>query len=172
MQWLQCGRFVDLLVVETLTFTASYDTEPPASIQLDRTTRISHITPLVYNTKIREQQQAQITSIYYFIVSTLHQVSHWSSNSLLEASLSSSILSTPIMDLATPSAADMGTINAVAATDKPKKVKPERPDDAKYKEALAKAEKAHAINQEKQVRPTPYYDVVTSPSDRKKRSLD
>ena len=62
-------------------------------------------------------------------------------------------------DLLTPSSVTMTTINATA--DKPKtpeivemvpKSKPERPDEQKYKEDLAKAEKEHAVAMEKVVR--------------------
>ncbi len=57
-------------------------------------------------------------------------------------------------DLATPSAATMSTVNAGAdrVDDKPSKVKPEKPDEEKYKVDLAKAEKEHAAVQERLVR--------------------
>ena len=55
-------------------------------------------------------------------------------------------------DVATPSAIDMsmGTTNADSA-DKPQKSRPEKPDEEKYKADLAKAEKEHAVAQEKLV---------------------
>ena len=55
-------------------------------------------------------------------------------------------------DVATPSAIDM-TIGPSAAdtTEKSQKTKPEKPDEPKYKEDLAKAEKEHAAAQEKLV---------------------
>ena len=62
-------------------------------------------------------------------------------------------------DLLTPSSVTMTTINAAAekpekagGSDKVPQPKPERPDEEKYKEALAKAEKEHAIAQDKFVR--------------------
>lgn len=61
-------------------------------------------------------------------------------------------------DLLTPSSVTMTTINATAeqpektaGTDKERKSKPEKPDEKQYKESLAKAEKEHAIAQEKVV---------------------
>lgn len=56
-------------------------------------------------------------------------------------------------DLATPSAATMSTVNAGAdrVDDKSSKVKPEKPDEEKYKADLAKAEKEHAAVQERLV---------------------
>lgn len=53
-------------------------------------------------------------------------------------------------DSSTPSAADPGANKP--AVEQPKKVKPEKPDEGKYRESLAKAEKTHAADQEKQVR--------------------
>ncbi|KAL8926374.1 MAG: hypothetical protein Q9208_002917 [Pyrenodesmia sp. 3 TL-2023] len=54
-------------------------------------------------------------------------------------------------DIATPSAAAMSTIDAGAepAPDKAQKTRPEKPDEAQYKESLSKAEKEHAAAQEK-----------------------
>ncbi|KAI9871105.1 MAG: hypothetical protein M1830_003307 [Pleopsidium flavum] len=54
-------------------------------------------------------------------------------------------------DLATPSAATMSTVNAGAdrVDDKTSKIKPEKPDEEKYKADLAKAEKEHAAVQER-----------------------
>lgn len=55
-------------------------------------------------------------------------------------------------DLLTPSSVKMTTINATADTpEKVQKPKPEKPDEKQYKEALAKAEKEHAIAQDKVV---------------------
>ena len=55
-------------------------------------------------------------------------------------------------DIATPSAATMSTIDAGAEpVGKTQKAKPEKPDESKYKEDLAKAEKEHAAAQEKVV---------------------
>lgn len=61
-------------------------------------------------------------------------------------------------DLLTPSSVTMTTINATAeqpektpGTAKEHKPKPEKPDEKQYKEALAKAEKEHAIAQDKVV---------------------
>ena len=55
-------------------------------------------------------------------------------------------------DIATPSAATMSTIDAGAeSVTKTQKAKPEKPDEQKYKEDLAKAEKEHAVAQEKVV---------------------
>ena len=60
-------------------------------------------------------------------------------------------------DIATPSAATMSTIDAGAEpTEKSQKVKPEKPDESKYKEDLSKAEKEHAAAQEKMVRLSPF----------------
>jgi len=59
-------------------------------------------------------------------------------------------------ELATPSAATMGTINAGAdgppSAKAPFSSKPERPDEEAYKKELAEAEKALTSIQEKQVR--------------------
>ena len=56
-------------------------------------------------------------------------------------------------DLATPSAAIISTIDAGSEpSQKPSKAKPEKPDEQKYKESLAKAQKEHAVAQEKVVR--------------------
>lgn len=59
-------------------------------------------------------------------------------------------------ELATPSAATMGTINASADGPPSAKAafssKPERPDEEAYKKELAEAEKALSSVQEKQVR--------------------
>lgn len=54
-------------------------------------------------------------------------------------------------DIATRSAAVMSTIDAGSepAPDKTQKTKPEKPDEAQYKESLAKAEKEQAAAQEK-----------------------
>ncbi len=54
-------------------------------------------------------------------------------------------------DIATPSAAAMSTMDAGSEpiSDKTQKVKPEKPDEAQYKENLSKAEKEHAAAQEK-----------------------
>lgn len=55
-------------------------------------------------------------------------------------------------DLQTPSSAAMSTINAGADdTNKLAKTKPEKPNEPQFKENLAKAEKDHAIAQEKVV---------------------
>lgn len=56
-------------------------------------------------------------------------------------------------DVATPSATTMSTIDAGAEpAGRSQKTKPEKPDEQKYKEDLAKAEKEHAAAQEKVVR--------------------
>ena len=56
-------------------------------------------------------------------------------------------------DLATPSAATMSTIDAGSEpSPKPQKIKPEKPDEQKYKESLGKAQKEHAASQERVVR--------------------
>lgn len=54
-------------------------------------------------------------------------------------------------DISTPSAATMSTIDAGSepVAEKPQKTKPEKPDEQKYKESLAKAEKEYAAAQEK-----------------------
>ena len=55
-------------------------------------------------------------------------------------------------DVATPSAIDMSMgPSATDTTEKSQKTKPEKPDEAKYKEDLSKAEKEHAAAQEKLV---------------------
>ena len=55
-------------------------------------------------------------------------------------------------DIATPSAATISTIDAGAEpATKSQKSKPEKPDEQKYKEDLAKAEREHAASQEKVV---------------------
>lgn len=59
-------------------------------------------------------------------------------------------------DIATPSAATMSTIDAGSepVVDKAHKAKPEKPDEQKYKESLAKAEKEYVAAQEKFVWPS------------------
>ncbi|KAL9007463.1 MAG: hypothetical protein Q9173_007276 [Seirophora scorigena] len=54
-------------------------------------------------------------------------------------------------DISTPSAATMSTIDAGSepVAEKPRKTKPEKPDEQKYKESLAKAEEEYAAAQEK-----------------------
>lgn len=52
-------------------------------------------------------------------------------------------------ELATPSAAQVATADATAPQ---QHVRPEKPDEDKYKEALAKAEKEHQAAQDKLVR--------------------
>ena len=55
-------------------------------------------------------------------------------------------------DVATPSVIDMAMGPSAADTsEKSQKTKPEKPDEAKYKEDLAKAEKEHGAAQEKLV---------------------
>lgn len=55
-------------------------------------------------------------------------------------------------DIATPSAATMSAIDAgTEPSQKSQKPKPEKPDEQKYREELAKAEKEHATSQEKVV---------------------
>ena len=55
-------------------------------------------------------------------------------------------------DIATPSAATMSMIDAGAESPhKGHRTKPEKPDEQSYKENLAKAEKEHALAQEKLV---------------------
>lgn len=55
-------------------------------------------------------------------------------------------------ELATPSAAQVATADAAAPQDKQQHVRPEKPDEDKYKEDLAKAEKEHQAAQDKLVR--------------------
>ena len=56
-------------------------------------------------------------------------------------------------DIATPSAATMSTIDAGAEpSPKLQKSRPEKPDEEKYQEILARAEKEHKAAQEKVVR--------------------
>lgn len=57
-------------------------------------------------------------------------------------------------DIATPSAATMSTINAgsESVAERVPKTKPEKPDEQKYKESLAKAEAEYAVAQEEFVR--------------------
>lgn len=52
-------------------------------------------------------------------------------------------------DVATPSAAKVATPDASAPEGKQQIVKPEKPDEAAFKEGLAKLEKAHTAAQEK-----------------------
>ena len=70
-------------------------------------------------------------------------------------------------DVATPSAIDMSMGPSTGdTTEKSQKTKPEKPDEPKYKEDLAKAEKEHAAAQEKLVlapSPTPATRVPCSP---------
>lgn len=54
-------------------------------------------------------------------------------------------------DVATPTAAQTATANGAAPQGKQQVVKPEKPDEDKYKEDLAKAEKEHTAAQEKLV---------------------
>lgn len=55
-------------------------------------------------------------------------------------------------DIATPSAATISTIDAGSEpSQKPQKTKPEKPDEQKYRESLAQAQKEHAAVQEKVV---------------------
>ena len=54
-------------------------------------------------------------------------------------------------DVATPPAAQTATADGSAPQGKQQIVKPEKPDEDKYKEDLAKAEKEHAAAQEKLV---------------------
>ena len=54
-------------------------------------------------------------------------------------------------DVATPPAAQAATADASASQGKQQIVKPEKPDEEKYKEDLAKAEKEHTAAQEKLV---------------------
>jgi len=67
-------------------------------------------------------------------------------------------------ELATPSAATMGTMNAGAdgppSAKAPFSSKPERPDEEAYKKELAEAEKALTSVQEKQVRS--YWSLTTT----------
>jgi hypothetical protein len=55
-------------------------------------------------------------------------------------------------ELATPSAAQVATADATAPQEKQQNVRPEKPDEEKYKEDLAKAEKEHQAAQDKLVR--------------------
>lgn len=56
-------------------------------------------------------------------------------------------------ELATPSAAQVATSDATAPQEKQQQtVRPEKPDEDKYKEDLAKAEKEHQVAQDKFVR--------------------
>ncbi|KAF3051372.1 hypothetical protein E8E11_010585 [Didymella keratinophila] len=52
-------------------------------------------------------------------------------------------------ELATPSAAQVATADAAAPQEKQQNVRPEKPDEDKYKEDLAKAEKEHQTAQDK-----------------------
>jgi uncharacterized coiled-coil DUF342 family protein len=52
-------------------------------------------------------------------------------------------------ELATPSAAQVATADATAPQDKQQNARPEKPDEDKYKEDLAKAEKEHSAAQDK-----------------------
>ncbi|KAJ4311143.1 multicopy suppressor of BFA (Brefeldin A) [Neodidymelliopsis sp. IMI 364377] len=52
-------------------------------------------------------------------------------------------------ELATPSAAQVATADATAPQEKQQNVRPEKPDEDKYKEDLAKAEKEHQAAQDK-----------------------
>lgn len=54
-------------------------------------------------------------------------------------------------EVATPPAAQTATTDASATQGKQPIVKPDKPDEDKYKEDLAKAEKEHAAAQEKLV---------------------
>lgn len=54
-------------------------------------------------------------------------------------------------ELATPSAAQVATADATAPQKKQEAVRPEKPDEDKYKEDLAKAEKEHQAAQDKLV---------------------
>lgn len=54
-------------------------------------------------------------------------------------------------DVATPPAPQKASANGSAPQGKQQIVKPEKPDEEKYKEALAKAEKEHTAAQEKLV---------------------
>lgn len=54
-------------------------------------------------------------------------------------------------DVATPSTAPVAATDAAAPQGKQQIVKPEKPDEEKYKADLAKAEKEHAAAQEKLV---------------------
>lgn len=55
-------------------------------------------------------------------------------------------------ELATPSAAQVATADATAPQEKQQNVRPEKPDEDKYKEDLATAEKEHQAAQDKLVR--------------------
>lgn len=54
-------------------------------------------------------------------------------------------------ELATPSAAQVATADATATQEKQQNVRPEKPDEDKYKEDLAKLEKEHQAAQDKLV---------------------
>jgi recombinational DNA repair ATPase RecF len=54
-------------------------------------------------------------------------------------------------ELATPSAAQVATADATAPQEKQQNARPEKPDEDKYKEDLAKAEKEHSAAQDKLV---------------------
>ena len=58
-------------------------------------------------------------------------------------------------DVATPPAAQASTNGAAAPPAKQQVVKPDKPDEDKYKEELAKLEKEHAAAQEKLVSTCP-----------------
>lgn len=58
-------------------------------------------------------------------------------------------------DAATPSAVKVATADTSASEGKQQFVKPEKPDEAKFKEELAKLEKDHAAAQEKFVSISP-----------------
>ena len=67
-------------------------------------------------------------------------------------------------DLATPSAATMGTINAGATPDTPKQqtiAKPEKPDEAAFKAELEKLRKALSAAQESTVRSPVLLDLLS-----------
>lgn len=66
-------------------------------------------------------------------------------------------------ELATPSAAQVATADATAPQEKQQHVRPEKPDEDKYKEDLAKAEKEHQAAQEKLVC-TNIFDISLSRS--------
>lgn len=66
-------------------------------------------------------------------------------------------------ELATPSAAQVATAEATAPQEKQQNVRPEKPDEDKYKEDLAKAEKEHQAAQDKLVRSV-IFDISLSRS--------
>ena len=68
----------------------------------------------------------------------------------------------PIMaDVATPSAVAMSTMDGGAPpTPKPQKSKPEKPDEAAYKENLSQTEKAYLAAQDKFVCLKPFVNVL------------